>query len=146
MGRAVHCEMRDGSPITLYNADYPTFSGFNGMRMASLFVWLALGPLAAGKDKPTTVIRFFNDSAEAANFFVDNHFGCSVHANPEGNNDYCDVEANVGEHTVGAKGTKLGSQSCKVEVETPDNPGDAGAEAHLTKDNRFICLSIAHIY
>src|ERR1700686_440065 len=68
-----------------------------------LAVWLVYGSLAAAQDVPNPHVRFFNDSAKAVNFFVDGQFGCSVPANPEGNNAYCDAEIGTGKHTLSVK-------------------------------------------
>ena len=98
-----------------------------------LAVWLVYGSLAAAQDVPNPHVRFFNDSAKAVNFFVDGQFGCSVPANPEGNNAYCDAEIGMGNHTLGVKGPKLSSQSCDLFV------GEGGGEANLSKGERFRC-------
>jgi hypothetical protein len=77
------------------------------MRMSSpVVIWL----LTAAQDGPITLIRFFNDSSKAANFYVDGHFGCFIPANPEGNNAFCDVVAAIGRHC----GSKRGKASQPV--------------------------------
>ena len=115
------------------------------MRISSLFViWLVFGALAAAQDGPKTLIRFFNDSTKAANFYIDGQFGCSISANPEGNNAYCDAEATISNHTLSVKGAKLRSQSCELYVVTPGGPGDPVAEAHLSKNERLNCFSYRH--
>ena len=100
-------------------------------------------PLAAAQDGPKSHVRFFNDSAKAVNFYVDGQFGCSVPANLEGNNAYCDTEAPVGEHSVSVKGARLRSQSCQLNVVRRDS-AEAGAEAHLPKHERLNCFSYAY--
>jgi hypothetical protein len=118
-------------------------SGVGRMRMSLFLVWLLFGTLTVPQDGPKTLIRFFNDSAKAANFSVDGHFGCSIPANPEGNNAYCDAEAAIGNHAVSVTGAKLRNQSCDLYVTTPIGPGYAGAEAHLSKSDRLNCFSYA---
>lgn len=114
------------------------------MRLFSLFVvGLVFGTLAAAQDTPKAHVRFFNDSAKAAYFYVDSHFGCSIPANPEANNAYCDAEAAIGKHIVSLKGARLRSQSCELYVVCRNGP-DPGAEAHLSKGERLNCLSYAH--
>jgi hypothetical protein len=71
------------------------------MKLLSPFViWLFFGTLAAAQDVPKALVRFFNDSGKAADFYVDSHFGCSIPSNPEENNAYCDAEAAIGKHAV----------------------------------------------
>src|SRR5215471_10120354 len=110
------------------------------MRLMSLFVlwlWLVFGSPAAAQDAAKAHVRFFNDSAKAATFYVDSQFGCSIPANPEENNAYCDAETAFGEHTLSVKGAELRSQSCKLHVIY----AEPGAEAHLSKGERFHCFS-----
>ena len=92
----------------------------------------------AAQDAPKPYVRFFNDSAKAVNFYVDAQFGCSVPANPEGNNAYCDAEIGMGKHTVGVKGQKLSSQSCDLFV--PE--GSTRAEANLSKGEHLNCFAV----
>jgi hypothetical protein len=77
-------------------------------------VWLVCGFVVAAQDTPKPYVRFFNDSAKAADFYVDGQFGCSVPANPEKNNAYCDADSSSGKHTLSVKGPKLSSQSCET--------------------------------
>jgi hypothetical protein len=113
------------------------------MRLRLLFaVWLIYGSPAAGQGTSKALVRFFNDSAKAANFYVDGQFGCSVPANPEANNAYCDAETSTGKHAVSVKGAKLPSQSCELHAIGRDGR-DAGAEAHLSRGERLRCLSYA---
>jgi hypothetical protein len=114
------------------------------MKLRLLFAacWLVFGSVAAGQDSSKALVRCFNDSARAVNFYVDSQFGCSVPANPEENNAYCDIETSVGKHAVRVKGAKLLSQSCELYVLGRNGP-DAGAEAHLSKGVRLRCLSYA---
>ena len=109
------------------------------MKLPLLFaVSLVCTSITAAQDAPKSHVRFFNDSAKAVDFYVDSQFGCSIPANPEENNAYCDVEAAMGEHTVHVKGARLPSESCAVYVES------MGAEAHLSKGERFRCMSYVH--
>lgn len=109
------------------------------MRMiASLAVWLVYVSLAAAQDVPKPHVRFFNDSAKAVDFYVDGQFGCSIPANPEGNDAYCDAETDIGKHKVSVKGAKLPIQSCDLYL------GRAGAEAHLSKAEHLNCLSLVY--
>jgi hypothetical protein len=109
------------------------------MRMiAPLAVWLVYGSLAAAQDVPKPHIRFFNDSAKAVGFYVDGQFGCSVPANPEGNNAYCDAETDIGKHKVSVKGAKLQIQSCDLYLSREL------AEAHLSKAEHFNCFSFVY--
>ena len=111
------------------------------MRLMPLFVvWLFLASPATAQETRITYVRFFNDSAKAANFYIDSRFGCSIPANPEENNAYCDAEVAVGKHSVNLKGDKLRSQSCELYV-TDRGPAGAGAEAHLSKSERLNCIS-----
>ena len=67
------------------------------MRLPLLFaVWLVFGSRATAQDAAKAHVRFFNDSAKAATFYVDSQFGCSLPANPEENNAYCDAEVALG--------------------------------------------------
>jgi len=103
-----------------------------------LFVlWLVFGSPAAARDAAKAHVRFFNDSAKAATFYIDRQFGCSIPANPEENNAYCDAETAFGEHSASVKGAKLRSQSCQLHV----IHAEPGAEAHLSKAERFGCFS-----
>ena len=113
------------------------------MRLMSLFVvWLVFGSLAAAQEARNAHVRFFNDSATTVNFYVDSQFGCSVPANPEENNAYCDFETPAGKHAISVKGEKIRSQSCELYVIGRDN-GEPGAEAHLSKGERLNCMSYA---
>jgi hypothetical protein len=106
------------------------------MRLLATFaVWLVCPCSLALQDAPNAYVRFFNDSAKAVEFYVDGRFGCSVPANPEGNNAYCDAETTVGKHTVSAKGAKLPSNSCDLYI------GQGAGEAHMSKGERFRCFS-----
>jgi len=110
------------------------------MRLTSVFVlWLVFGSLASAQDAAKAHVRFFNDSAEAATFYIDSQFGCSIPANPEENNAYCDAEIAFGEYSISVKGAKLRSQSCKVSIAIGDP--EAGAQAILSKGERFRCFS-----
>jgi hypothetical protein len=80
--------------------------------------------------------RFFNDSAKAADFYIDGQFACSVPANPEENNAYCDAEIGYGKHTLSIRGP-IPSQSCDVFV-----AGGAHAEADLSKGERLHCSTV----
>ena len=102
-----------------------------------LAVWLVYGSLAAAQGVPNPHVRFFNDSAKAASFFVDGQFGCSVSANPEGNNAYCDAEIGTGKHTLSVKGPKLSSQSCDIFVSE-----NTHGEGNLSKAERLYCRSV----
>jgi hypothetical protein len=109
------------------------------MRMtAPLGVWLVYVSLAAAQDVPKPHLRFFNDSAKAVAFYVDGQFGCSIPANPEGNNAYCDAETDIGKHTISVKGAKPPIQSCDLYL------GRAGAEAHLSKAEHLCCMSLVY--
>jgi hypothetical protein len=111
------------------------------MKVPLLFgIWLIYGSLAAGQDAPKALLRFFNDSAKAVNFYLDGQLGCSVPANPEENNSYCDAETSIGRHSVSVNGANLSSQSCELYVVGRKGP-DAGAEAHLSKGERLRCVS-----
>ena len=81
-----------------------------------LSVCLAYGSIAAMRNAPNSYVRFFNDSAKAVDFYVDSEFGCSVPANPEENNAYCDAQISTGKHTIAVKGAKLAGQSCEIFV------------------------------
>jgi hypothetical protein len=102
-----------------------------------LAVCLVYGSLAAAQDEPTFHVRFFNDSAKTVSFFVDGQFGCSVSANPEGNNAYCDAEIGTGKHTLGVKGPKLSNQSCDIFVGE-----NTHGEGNLSKAERLYCRSV----
>jgi hypothetical protein len=105
------------------------------MKLRLLFaVWLVYASLAAAQDVPNPYVRFFNDSAKAATFYVDGQFGCSVPANPEENNAYCDAEISSGKHALSVKGPKLSGQSCDLFVVEGSH-----AEANLSKGERFRC-------
>jgi hypothetical protein len=93
----------------------------------------ATGPAQAPKGHG----RFFNDSAKAADFYIDARFACSVSANPEENNEYCDAEIGYGKHTLSIGGPRLRSQSCDVFV-----TGGAHAEADLSKGERLHCSTV----
>src|SRR5215472_5033582 len=97
-------------------------------------VWLVCSSLAAGLGAAKVYVRFFNDSAKGVNFYVDGQFGCSVPANPEENLAYCDAEIGFGKHSVSVKGPKLPVQSCELPF-----VGERGAEANLSKGERFRC-------
>jgi hypothetical protein len=107
---------------------------------ATFVLCLILGFLSSAQDAPKAHVRFFNDSARPANFYVDSQFGCSLPANPEGNNAYCDAETAVGKHAVSVKGERLRSQSCELYVVSREGV-EAGAEAHLSKGERLNCMS-----
>jgi hypothetical protein len=81
--------------------------------------------------------RFFNDSAKAADFYIDGQFACSVSANPEENNAYCDAEIGYGKHTLSIRGSRLPSQSCDLFV-----AGGTHAEADLSKGERLHCSTV----
>jgi hypothetical protein len=65
-----------------------------------LAVWLVFGSLGAAENMPEGYVRFFNDSANAVNLYIDGRFGCSIPANPEGNLAFCDAEIGNGKHTL----------------------------------------------
>ena len=102
-----------------------------------LAVWLVYGSLAAAQDLPTLHVRFFNDSAKAVSFFVDGQFGCSLPANPEENNAYCDAEIGTGKHMLSVKGPKLSSQSCDIFVGE-----NTHGEGILSKAERLHCRGV----
>ena len=89
------------------------------------------------QDAPKAQGRFFNDSAKAVNFYIDGQYGCSVSANPEENNAYCDAEIGTGKHTLSVKGPKLTSQSCEIFV-----GANTHAEANFSKGERLYCRSV----
>jgi hypothetical protein len=104
------------------------------MKLRFLFVvWLVCGSIAAAQDAPKPHVRFFNDSAKAVNIYVDGQMGCSVPANPEENNAYCDPEVSAGKHNLSVKGPRLPLQTCELFV------GDGGAEANLSKGEILRC-------
>ncbi|MFY9852782.1 MAG: hypothetical protein WAK26_02755 [Terracidiphilus sp.] len=105
--------------------------------LAPYAVWLVYCSLAAAQDAPKAQVRFFNDSAKAVGFYVDGQFGCSIPANPDGNNAYCDAEAAIGKHKISVKEARLPIQSCDLYL------GRAGAEANLSKAERLNCFTIA---
>ncbi|HLZ41188.1 MAG TPA: hypothetical protein VKQ11_09510 [Candidatus Sulfotelmatobacter sp.] len=106
------------------------------MRLRLLFTFCFIHRcLAAGQDAPKAHVRFFNDSAKAVNFYVDNKVSCSVPANPEENNAYCDSEVSTGKHKLSVRGPKLALQSCELFI------GERGAEANLSKGERFRCFA-----
>ena len=81
--------------------------------------------------------RFFNDSAKAADFYIDGQFACSVPANPEENNAYCDAEFGYGKHMLSISGPRLPMQSCDVFV-----AGGTHAETDLSKGERLHCSTV----
>ena len=93
-------------------------------------------PLASAGDAPKVQVRFSNDYAKSVEFYVDGKFECSVHGNPEGNNEYCDSDSLQGEHTVVAKGEGLDPQSCKVFFIKKLG----GVYINLTKAGRLKCM------
>jgi hypothetical protein len=108
------------------------------LRARFLFaVWLVYGSLAGGQDTPKIHLRFFNDSAKAVNFYVDDQLGCSVQANPEENLAYCDAEIGIGKHRLSVKGSKLPSQSCDLFAVEGTH-----AEGTLSKGERFRCSGV----
>jgi hypothetical protein len=109
-----------------------------------LAVWLVYCSFAAAQEAPKTYVRFFNDSAKSANFYVDGKFGCLIPANPEGNNAWCDAEAAIGKHSVSVKRGKLRGQSCELYV-IDRGLAEAGAEAHLSKGALLHCMSFATV-
>jgi hypothetical protein len=82
-------------------------------------------------------VRFSSDYAKPVKFYVDEQFVCSVRANPEGNNEYCDAQIPQGEHTVSAEGEGLAHQSCKIDIVELDG------WVNLTKAGRLNCFSSA---
>jgi hypothetical protein len=113
------------------------------MRVSSpVVVLLVLSTLVATQDAPKAHVRFFNDSAKYANFYVDGKFGCSIPENPKESNAWCDAEASTGKHSISVKGVKLRDQSCELYV-TYRGLGEPGAEAHLSKGELLHCLSFA---
>ena len=119
--------------------------------LSLLVIWLAFGTFPAAGDTPKADIRFFNDSAKAANFYVDGKLACSVPANPEENLAHCDAEVSSGKHKLGVRGPKLQLQSCEVGVggvEVDDRSCSAAgghAEADLSKGERFRCWPIMSV-
>lgn len=114
------------------------------MRLMSLFVlWLVFGSPAGGQDAAKAHVRFFNDSAKAVTFYIDSQFGCLIPANPEENRACCDADTPLGEHNLSVKGTNLRSQSCEIHVIGADL--ELGAEAHLSKGERFHCFSYSRL-
>jgi hypothetical protein len=105
------------------------------MRLFAAFCFFYASLLLA-QSAPKAHIRFFNDSAKAVNFYVDGEFTCTVRANPEENEAYCETfEATVGKHAVNVEGPRLPRQSCDVYVS-----GD-GAYIILSKGERMHCSS-----
>jgi hypothetical protein len=98
---------------------------------------LVYGSLTTAQEVPTVHARFFNDSAKTVNFFVDDQFTCSVPANPEENNAYCDADVAVGKLTFSVKGPKLSRQSCNLFIEEAMH-----AEALLSKGELFHCRQV----
>jgi hypothetical protein len=84
------------------------------MRLRLLFaVWLIYGSPAAGQGTSKALVRFFNDSAKAANFYVDGQFGCSIQQAPK--RTMHTVKLKLPQQTRSKrKGTKLPSQSCEL--------------------------------
>jgi hypothetical protein len=111
------------------------------MRLRLLFAaWLVYGSIAAGQTASKALLRCFNDSVRAVNFYVDGQFGCSIRANPEENNAYCDVEIPIGKHAVSVQGARIPSQSCELYI-ADRGLAEAGGEAHLSKGERLNCMS-----
>jgi hypothetical protein len=104
------------------------------LRLLFTFWFIYTVTLAAENDAPKVHVRFFNDSAKAVNLYVDGKVGCSVPANPEENDAYCDAEVRTGAHKLSVKGPKLPLQSCEVFV------AERGAQANLSKGERFRCF------
>jgi hypothetical protein len=102
-----------------------------------LAVGLVYGSPAGAQDVPNPHARFFNDSAKAVSFFVDGQFGCSVPANPEGNDAYCDAEIGTGKHTLSVRGPKLSGQSCGIFVRE-----NTHGEGNLSKAERLYCRTV----
>ena len=103
--------------------------------------WVVYPIIAAAQGTRQPHVRFFNDSAKDVKIYLDGRFACSIAANPEGNNAYCDAEVAVGQHVLSIAGAKLSRQSCDVYV------GSGGAEANLSKGEIFRCwasLSQSH--
>ena len=106
-----------------------------------LMLWVLYPIFAAAQDTRQPYVRFFNDSAKAVKTYLDGRFACSIPANPEGNNAYCDAEVGVGKHVLSIAGSKISSQSCDVYI------GSGGAEANLSKGEIFRCwASRSHSY
>ncbi|HTS06071.1 MAG TPA: hypothetical protein VMP68_10855 [Candidatus Eisenbacteria bacterium] len=113
------------------------------MKWRLLFVvCLINGSLAIGWQSPKPIIRFFNDSARYANFYIDGKLGCFVPANPKESNAWCDAEASVGKHNVSVKAVKIREQSCELYV-TDHGIAAPGAEVHLSKGEFLHCMSFA---
>jgi hypothetical protein len=113
------------------------------MRLRLLFaLWLVFGSLATAQNEAKAHVRFFNDSAKAASFYLDGQFGCSIPANSQENNAYCDAEVAIGKHLVSVRGERLSSQSCELYA-VGRNGAEPGAEAHLSKGEHFRCISYA---
>jgi hypothetical protein len=130
----------DGSTATPYNASESDIPRRELVDMGSrlLFaVCLVYACSVLAQDAPKVHLRSFNDSEKAVDFYADGRFGCSVRANPEGNNAYCDAEIGIGKHTISAKGPKLSSQSCDLSVGESTH-----AEANLSKSERLYCHTV----
>ncbi len=108
---------------------------------ATFVLCLILNSLSSAQNVPKGHVRFFNDSAKTANFYVDSQFGCSIPANPEKNNAYCDAETTVGSHAVSVR--KAPKQSCELYVVGREGV-EPGAEAHLSNGERLNCMSYAY--
>jgi hypothetical protein len=100
-------------------------------------VWLVCASFVQAQEAPKGHGRFFNDSAKAVDLYIEGQFACSVSANPEGNNAYCDAEIGYGKHTLSARGPRLPRQSCDVFVGEGTH-----AEANLSKGERLHCSTV----
>lgn len=108
------------------------------MTLRLLFaVWLLYAFLGQEKEVPKGRGRFFNDSAKTVEFYIDGQFACSVPANSEENNAYCDTEIGQGKHTLSIKGPRLRDQSCDVLVGR-----GLHAEAVLSKGELLHCSTV----
>lgn len=99
--------------------------------------WLISALFVQAQDTLKEHIRFFNDSAKAVTFDIDGQFACSVPANPEKSNAYCDSEIRKGRHILRATGPKLASQSCDLFVAEGTH-----AEAILSDGERLYCRAV----
>lgn len=93
--------------------------------------------LSHAQDTPKEHVRFFNDSAKAVAFYIDGQLACSVSANPEKNNTYCDAGISSGRHALRAMEPKLASQTCDLFVAEGTH-----VEAVLSNGERLYCRPV----
>jgi hypothetical protein len=79
-----------------------------------------------------------SNSVKPVEFYLDGKFECSVRGNPEGNNEYCDGESLLGQHTVSTKGEGLDDESCKFFIGRL-----GGAYVNFTKAGHLNCFSFS---